>query len=108
MITLRKMNFVPSQLNEENMVKSISKLLQDLGIKAKNESICTGREWITSLGTEIKDVVTPVTGEKLAQVVYASQSEYEHVIKKRKKQQHIGKQYLPRNVAISYANMETN
>lgn len=64
------------------MATSISTLLQDLGIKAKNESICTGREWITSLGTETKDVVTPVTGEKIAQVVYASQSEYEHVVKK--------------------------
>ncbi|MDB4107057.1 aldehyde dehydrogenase family protein [Bacteroidia bacterium] len=64
------------------MAKTTQELLFDLGIKAKNESICTGREWITSLGTETKEVHSPVTGEKLAEVVYASQSEYEHVMKK--------------------------
>jgi aldehyde dehydrogenase (NAD+) len=64
------------------MAKTTAELLAALGIKAKNESICTGREWVTSLGTETKEVFTPVTGEKLAEVVYASQSEYEHVIKK--------------------------
>jgi aldehyde dehydrogenase (NAD+) len=64
------------------MAKTTEELLANLGIKPKNESICTGREWVTSLGTDIKEVYTPVTGEKLAEVVYASQSEYEHVIKK--------------------------
>jgi aldehyde dehydrogenase (NAD+) len=64
------------------MAKTTEELLFDLGIKAKNESICTGREWVTSLGTECKDVISPVDGQKLASVVYASQSEYEHVIKK--------------------------
>ena len=64
------------------MAKSTEELLFALGIKAKNESICTGREWITSLGTDTVAVYTPVTGEKLADVVFASQSEYEHVVKK--------------------------
>ena len=64
------------------MAKTTEELLFDLGIKAKNESICTGREWVTSLGTECIDVTSPVDGKTLAQVVYASQSEYEHVIKK--------------------------
>ncbi len=64
------------------MGKTTQELLADLGIKAKNESICTGREWVTSLGTETVEVFTPVTGEKLAEVVFASDSEYEHVVKK--------------------------
>ncbi|MGB1039013.1 MAG: aldehyde dehydrogenase family protein [Bacteroidia bacterium] len=64
------------------MAKTTDELLFDLGVKEKNESICTGREWITSLGTETKEVYSPVDGAKLGEVVYASQSEYEHVIKK--------------------------
>ncbi len=64
------------------MEKTIKELLFDLGVKESNESICTGREWITSLGTESIDVTSPVNGKKLASVTYASQSEYEHVIKK--------------------------
>ena len=64
------------------MAKSVEELLFDLGIKDKNESICTGKEWVTSLGTETIDVTSPVNGKRLASVVYSSQSEYEHVIKK--------------------------
>ena len=64
------------------MGKTTQELLADLGIKAKNESICTGRDWVTSLGTETVEVFTPVTGEKLAEAVFASDSEYEHVVKK--------------------------
>jgi len=64
------------------MAKSTQELLAALGVKARNESICTGREWVTSLGTETVEVFTPVTGEKLGEAVYASESEYEHVIKK--------------------------
>ncbi|NNJ54903.1 MAG: aldehyde dehydrogenase family protein, partial [Bacteroidia bacterium] len=64
------------------MAKSIEELLFDLGIKDKNESICTGKEWVTSLGTETIDVTSPTNGQRLASVVYSSQSEYEHVIKK--------------------------
>ncbi|MEN8696286.1 MAG: aldehyde dehydrogenase family protein [Bacteroidia bacterium] len=64
------------------MAKTTQELLTSLGIKARNESICTGREWVTSLGTETVEVHTPVTGEKLGEAVYASESEYEHVIKK--------------------------
>lgn len=63
------------------MAKTTQELLFSLGIKEKNESICTGRDWITSLGTDTVEVHTPVTGEKLAEVVFASQGEYEHVIK---------------------------
>jgi aldehyde dehydrogenase (NAD+) len=64
------------------MAKTTQELLTALGVKAKNESICTGREWVTSLGTETVEVFTPVTGEKLGEAVYASDSEYEHVVKK--------------------------
>ena len=63
------------------MGKTTEELLHSLGIKPKNESICTGREWVTSLGTETTEVYSPVDGKKLGEAVYASQSEYEHVIK---------------------------
>ncbi len=63
------------------MGKTVDELLFDLGIKKVNESICTGTEWISSIGTEHKEVFSPVDGEKLAEVVYANVSEYEHVIK---------------------------
>ena len=64
------------------MGKTVEELLFDLGIKAKNESICTGRECITSLGTETQTITSPGDGSVLGSVVYASQGEYEHVIKK--------------------------
>ena len=56
------------------MPKTTEELLHSLGVKSKNESICTGREWITSLGTETKEVYSPTNGEKLGEAVYASQS----------------------------------
>lgn len=64
------------------MAKTVKELLFDLGVKEVNESICTGREWITSLGTEHKEITSPVDGQKLAEVVYASDSEYEHIVTK--------------------------
>ncbi|MEY2924920.1 MAG: hypothetical protein RLZZ337_1468 [Bacteroidota bacterium] len=64
------------------MAKTVEELLHSLGIKEKNESICTGREWVTSLGTETIQVTSPVDGKVLASVVFSSVSEYEHVIKK--------------------------
>ena len=45
------------------MEKTTQELLADLGIKAKNESICTGRDWVTSLGTETVEVFTPVSAK---------------------------------------------
>lgn len=64
------------------MAKTIEELLFDLGVKPTNESICTGREWISSIGTDKKTISSPVNGKAVADVVYASTSEYEHVIKK--------------------------
>lgn len=64
------------------MAKTVQELLHDLGVKEVNESVSTGKEWVTSLGTERRDIVSPTNGQKLASVVYASQSEYEHVLKK--------------------------
>ncbi|MBO6516672.1 MAG: aldehyde dehydrogenase family protein [Bacteroidia bacterium] len=59
----------------------IEKILEKFGIKEVNESISTGREWITAVGSETHDVFSPVDGKKIASVVYATQSEYDHVIK---------------------------
>lgn len=64
------------------MGKTLSELLADLGIRSVNESICTGREWVSSLGTETHRVISPVDGKEIASVIYSSQGEYEHVISK--------------------------
>ena len=63
------------------MAKTIEELLFDLGIKPVNESICTGREWISSIGTDKRTISSPVNGQKLAEVVFANSSEYEHIMK---------------------------
>ncbi len=60
----------------------ISKILENFGIKEVNESISTGREWITAVGSETIPVTSPVDGKTMASVVYATESEYNHVIKK--------------------------
>ncbi len=59
----------------------IHKILENFGIKEINESISTGREWITAVGSETHDIHSPVDGKKIASVVYSTQSEYDHVVK---------------------------
>jgi len=59
----------------------IKKIIASLGIKEVNESICTGRQWITPVGSETKSIHSPVDGQKIADVVYATNTEYEHVMR---------------------------
>ncbi|MFT4523375.1 MAG: aldehyde dehydrogenase (NAD+) [Bacteroidia bacterium] len=59
----------------------IEKILANFGILPVNESICTGRQWVTPLGSESRTIVSPVDGKDIAKVMYATQTEYEHVIK---------------------------
>jgi aldehyde dehydrogenase (NAD+) len=59
----------------------IEKVIASLGIKDVNESICTGRQWITPVGSEKRTIYSPVDGKRIADVVYATHTEYEHVIR---------------------------
>jgi aldehyde dehydrogenase (NAD+) len=59
----------------------IEKIKNALGILPVNESISTGRNWVTPLGSERIQVHSPVDGKKIAEVVMATSSEYEHVMK---------------------------
>ncbi|MCB9244888.1 MAG: aldehyde dehydrogenase family protein [Flavobacteriales bacterium] len=63
------------------MNEKMAKLISGLGVKTLNESICTGRQWVTPLGSEVVGVYTPVDGSKIADVVLATETEYEHVIR---------------------------
>jgi aldehyde dehydrogenase (NAD+) len=62
------------------MPKSKENILKENGIIQVNESVSTGRDWITSLGTDKKTIYSPINGETLAEIIYASNSEYEHVV----------------------------
>ena len=59
----------------------IKKIINSLGIKDVNESICTGRQWMTPVGSETRSIYSPVDGKKIADVIYATNTEYEHVIR---------------------------
>lgn len=59
----------------------IENVLTHFGIKPVNESISSGRQWVTPLGSETRKVISPVDGKEIASVVFATQSEYEHIIK---------------------------
>ncbi len=59
----------------------IEKVIENLGLKQVNESIATGQQWITAVGSDTRDIYSPVDGKKIASVVYATESEYNHVIR---------------------------
>lgn len=59
----------------------IEKILDHFGILPVNESISSGRQWVTPLGSETRNIVSPVNGKEIAKVVFATQTEYEHIVK---------------------------
>ena len=59
----------------------IQSLLTKLGIKALNESVCTGTQWITSIGSENREIKSPVDGNFIAAISFATTTEYERVTK---------------------------
>ncbi len=61
---------------------NIAQVLKQLGIKKVNESVCTGVNWISAMGTSTKVIVSPTDGKKIASVIYASETEYEAVMKR--------------------------
>jgi len=62
--------------------KNIKEILQNLGIKPNNESVFTGNSWITALNTETKKIISPVDGQHIANIVFASETEYEAILKR--------------------------
>ncbi len=59
----------------------MERVFKELGIQPNNESMCTGTLWVTPLGSDNRQIISPVDGQHIASVVYATQSEYEHVMK---------------------------
>jgi aldehyde dehydrogenase (NAD+) len=61
---------------------NISQVLKQLGIKKVNESVCTGVNWISAVGSTKREIVSPTDGKKIASVIYATETEYEAVMKR--------------------------
>lgn len=56
--------------------------LKDLGIQEINPGACAGPdEWNNTKGRSLLDVVTPIDGSVIAKVAFASEDDYEHVVK---------------------------
>ena len=60
---------------------TIQNLLTKLGIKSINESVCTGSQWITPIGSEIREIKSPVDGQTISSITFATTTEYERVTK---------------------------
>jgi aldehyde dehydrogenase (NAD+) len=63
-------------------MQNINQVLKQLGIKKLNESVCTGVNWISAVGSKNIDVYSPVDGKKIASVIPAMDTEYEAVMKR--------------------------
>lgn len=63
-------------------MQKIAPILKQLGIKPLNESVCTGTNWISAVGSVKKEVISPVDGKKIASFIYATETEYEAVMKR--------------------------
>lgn len=63
-------------------MQSITAILKQLGIKKVNESVCTGVNWISAVGTVSQVISSPVDGKKIGSIIYAGETEYEAVMKR--------------------------
>lgn len=63
-------------------MQKIPQILKQLGINKLNESVCTGTNWISAVGTTRRSIVSPVDGKTIGAIVYASITEYEAVMKR--------------------------
>lgn len=61
---------------------NISQVLKQLGIRKVNESVCTGVNWISAVGSTHREIVSPVDGKTVGSIIYASVTEYEAVMKR--------------------------
>ena len=64
------------------LMQNIAQVLKQLGIKKISESVCTGNSWISAVGTQKKEIHSPVDGKFIGSVIYASETEYEAVLKR--------------------------
>ncbi len=63
-------------------MQNISAILKQIGIRKVSESVCTGVNWISAVGSKHRDIISPVDGNKIGSVIYATESEYEAVMKR--------------------------
>ena len=63
-------------------MQNIAQVLKQLGIKKISESVCTGNSWISAVGTQKKEIHSPVDGKLIGSVIYASETEYEAILKR--------------------------
>lgn len=71
---------------------SVEIALNALGVKNKNESASTGRNWYTAVGSQEQAVTSPVDGKTIGTFIYATETEYEAVINKAQKAYQIWKE----------------
>jgi aldehyde dehydrogenase (NAD+) len=65
-----------------NKLLPLEEVMTELRLRNIVESVHTGTHKINAVGTEHRDIISPVTGAKLSEVVFASDTEYEAVIKR--------------------------
>ncbi len=63
-------------------MQNIAQVLKQLGIKKINESVFTGGSWISAVGSQTKEINSPVDGKLIGSVIYASETEYEAILKR--------------------------
>ena len=63
-------------------MQNIATVLKQLGIKKLNESVCTGVNWISAVGSTTREITSPVDGKAIGSVVFATETEYEAVMKR--------------------------
>lgn len=63
----------------KNSYSNISAILKELGLSARNSGVC-GKAWVASPKGEVISSVNPATGEVLAEIICATETEYEQVI----------------------------
>jgi len=68
-------------------------ILKTLHVPARAESVCTGSNWITAVGSTERDIISPVDGRKIGSVVFATETEYEAVMKRALQAAEIWKQF---------------
>ena len=64
------------------MSLNISDILNHLHINDNNEAFSTGSNWGSSAGAQLKAIVSPVDGKKIASVKLATEADYNKVIEK--------------------------
>ncbi|MGZ3751692.1 MAG: aldehyde dehydrogenase family protein, partial [Mucilaginibacter sp.] len=64
------------------MSLNISEILNHLHINDNNEAFSTGSNWGSSADAQVKTIVSPVDGKKIASVKLATESDYNKVIEK--------------------------